>query len=365
MWTIWFGIWLGSSVTDAQGPSQEALAQALPSETQPGPARRKSGKRRSGGMKTLQGGTPLKRDIRSGAVAPLPGGFSELNLMLKKGRFRQAALLASTGLDADPLDADLHAAKAVASAHFGDYPGAMVHLQDALGSSAVEVLSVVARADIERYLGDPHAGVELRRGLLAIGARPKREISLVSNVFADYAVAGDVEAMWDTAWEAAALAPTSPVGHALLAQAYMAQGDLESAEFHLWMGDQSPDRSLTLQTARIEVYRAAGLPEVAVTESHPHRRTVFRSVEFTAARSLALSEMGDPESALDAVDLQTWSLGGEMWHPDVLGAQAVAYAGLGWHDHAQDVAARLRSTYPDYAPARRAIAAVEAMPPAP
>ena len=108
-------------------------------------------------------------------------------------------------------------------------------------------------------------------------------------------------------------------------------------------GDQ-----LSVTMAETELLLQAGEAIAAVEVTQGHRRLAIRNRSFAALRGRALVEAGELDTASDLVDLRSWYLGDELWHPDLIAVKALVYAHSGWEAGAVHEIDRLESAYASY-----------------
>lgn len=362
MWSIWLAMWMWGAELEAQAPPASTSAEKEERRKARRAAaeekRRKSGQR----MRSKRGGK-AKAGSKAAVRTPLAAKKAQLNGLARRRRYRTVISQASAALAKNPGDPDLHALRGVALAEYGAYNDAWLDLEMAVGADLVPTLTLAAQADTLRFTGDPRGALEARRVLVTNDASPQRELVMLTRIFEDHQLAGDLEGMWAVVHEAEALNPGSGVPYALMGLAHAVEGDGEAAEAALWVAEHREPKSIVYAFARVEVHRMLGNLEVAAELSEERRALVLRSKPFTAARGRALVDAGRFDEALELVDVQAWRLGEELWHPELLAVQALTYAGLGWHDAATEVTDRLARAYPAVPHVRSAIAAVEAQRP--
>lgn len=328
MWTIGWGVWLlGAGLA---GP----VSVAAPSKAR------------------LPGGRAVPPGVGAGGlehVTDLDRVLSRLRMQLRRKRYRGLLGDSKAALVRFPDSPDVHALRAVALAELGDFPTAAQRLSDGLGAREAEVMSVVARADVLRHLGEPGDAAEVRRELLASGDSPNREQVMLLKLFEDHRVDGDLEGMWAAATSAMAVNPNSAVPYALMARYYTAAGDETQADEYLWLTSIRGGRTAAEGIARVEYALAFDSPDDAWLVADENRELVLRSKEFTVLRGQALLAAGAYDDALVVADLKAWQMAGEVWHPGLVGIKAMALAGVGLVDLAQHEADRLVRTYPHHA----------------
>jgi len=362
MYTLMLGLLLMTGPTEAQGPSGRPTIGAGAKKA---PARGKRGKSGKSGKRGKRGKSG--KSGKSGKAAPSSTGGSmtemwetnaKIGVLITRRRYRQAMIETTKALVDDPTNPVLHAARAVCCSQYGDYHCTVGSLEDAYGTETMQVLRVVAEADSLRFLGRPEAAAKVRREIIVDHSRPKREVTMLVHEFEDHEVADDLEAMWDVAWEAAALEPDSPLANSLLARVYAASGDFETAKSYLWLAERHASKSATLAIAVADIYRAFDEPIAAAMSTDENRTHTLRSKTYTVARARALIASGDYDNAINLLDVRSWYLADELWHPDLIAVQGMAYSGAGLHEYALAIADRLAATYPDHPPAQHAVQAI-------
>jgi len=340
-----FALLVWASASSASGPSTEPAPKAA-EKKRAIPKRGKRGKRGKGSKRRMPGKSG--KGSNPANSLSFQGSVSNLSMLLSRGRYRQAMMETTRQLAESPLDPDLHASRAVCCSEFGDYPCVQASLDLATGSEALPMQTVVAEADALRFLGEPEAAARIRRELVVSNPRPKRELATLTRLFGDHKQAGNLEGMWEVALESVALQDGTGVGYALLARTYAVMGDLDEAEAWIWIGYREPNPSSALAVAEAEVLMAAGETRAAVEVTDALRRKVLRNRALTAVRGRALLSDGELQAAVDMLDLRSWYLGDELWHPDLIAVQAVVFAHNGWEAPALDQIERLESAYSGY-----------------
>jgi predicted Zn-dependent protease/uncharacterized low-complexity protein len=300
------------------------------------------------------GKSKLRTDDRGSGLAnpegalTFSGSLSTLSIMLSRGRYRQAIMQVRKSLNESPLDADLHAALAVCCSEFGDYGCAQSSIDMAMGSTSLPMQLVVAEADTLRHLGDPAGAAEVRRSSVVANIRPRRELAQLVRLFGDHEQNDDLEGMWEVALETIAVQEESATGYALLALTYAHMGEFDEAESWIWVGKLQSSESIALIVAEAEILTARGEARAAIAVTDAVRSKVLRNRSLATVRGAALLAAGDIDKVVVMLDLRNWYLSDELWHPDLLALQAVAFAHSGWEAPALAQIVRLEGTYARY-----------------
>ncbi len=287
---------------------------------------------------------------------PFPGSADNLSLLIGRQQYRKALIEARHRLADDPDSPDMNAVVAVCCNEYGNYGCVAQHIQESQGSQGLHVLQGMAEADTLRHFGQPREAAELRRTYINGGEKPKRTLNMMVRLMDDYVIADDAEARFDLAWEAMALGPGSQESYALVALAYVYEGNLDEAEAWIWLGRQLPQDSLTLRRAEGALWLARGEPLAALDAIDGETPRFLKDRQLAALRAKALLVSDNASTVLDMLDVRSWYLADTLWDPDLLAGQARALSAMGHTDVAQTILDELLSTYPDYPPVQEAVA---------
>lgn len=365
MWlsALTFSVFFASIATPAEDTAAGAPEASQP-RTERGKARRKRMREqaKSAAKGKRKGKARTRPGRRAGSTSMVPlmqSEYARFAFLVQKRRYRQVMSEATKRLAEEPLDPVLHTMRAIAASEFGDYALVPSSVEEGRGSEYLDLMLAVAEADAARFLGAPAQAAELRRQLVVSHERPKREAAMLVRLFGDYRTSGDLQGMWDTAWEVMAIDPESSTSAALLAQYYVAAGDLDEADHWIGLAHHYADLSSNLIQAEVDYQLALGDELAAVSATEDRRRLVGRSRAVTAARAQALAAAEDWDALLVLFDFRYWHLGDEIWHPDFLWPAGLAHAHMGHHTIARDYAQRLRNTFGAYPPAIAGAQAIE------
>lgn len=342
----------------ARGDEGPAAPSPLPASSV-GPFR---GKGKSGG-KAKAGKAKAPRNGNMGrGKAPAANenaAIGRVRFFVGRGQFRQAIAEAYRGLETDPQNLDLQAAIAVGCSEFGNHVCAVQFGEDGLGAESFQLMLLGAVADGYRMMGMYPLAINIRNEALTDALALSRELAILDRLFQDHWLAQDIPAMWDVAWSAMALAPSSPLPHAMVARVLVVEGRPEEALSYVWVGSQL-DRDISgLRVAEVEAYLALGDPYSALAAADGDRAIHLKNPELAAVRGDALLAMGMEETVLDMLDIRSWYYADHLWNPDLQSLQAVALWRFGHENEALALLDELRRTYPNYWPAHARLAEIE------
>ena len=131
--------------------------------------------------------------------APLPKELAYVRNLLAQRAFRAILTLTHQRLAKAPTNSNLHAARIVGCRHYGEYLCVDQSYDEALATSAFDLLREVASADAHRHQGAPLAAARIRRALVVEHARPHREMTTLSEIVYDFLAADDHHSAADVA----------------------------------------------------------------------------------------------------------------------------------------------------------------------
>ncbi len=182
---------------------------------------------------------------------------------LRIGQWRTAAESLRESLEHTPDDPELLARLGLAYYQLGLYSDAEAAFRDAAGSTYYEAQGIGAHASTLRELGHFDEAAPLRQAQLLAADNDSNITTALLGATEDALAAGDPGLALSWAEQALAFRPSSPNAHAWLADAYHRAGDLESAEYHLWLSELDGYRSNRAREVRVRI----ALDEGAVIEA--------------------------------------------------------------------------------------------------
>jgi len=158
---------------------------------------------------------------------------------------------------------------------------------------------IAAKCDLERWFSrDPH--IQCRRSYLSSEWTPREEIILWMGVLDDVRWQGvDPDGLVE---KALAAHPGSPLLHATVADWYLDRGEMDLAEWHLWIGKQQ-GRNLRLLLVTARMLAREGDLDSALSLLHPFRRKTPRMYAMYAEWTRL---NGEPEAAWHLLDRNKW-----------------------------------------------------------
>ena len=285
-----------------------------------------------------------KRPPRKQTSAPQEVQYARR--FLARGAYRQLLIKTEQRLEKVPESGALHAVRMVACGHFGDH-ACVLESHDL--AAPTEILTHVREESLANALhqtGAHEEAAELRRTAIWEDTRPLRTEWNFASLFFDLESTGDTQAACEVAWQAVAHNPEAATPWALVARCAAETGDLEEAESYLWLADRTQQPSVTLSSTRIDLHRLLGDPEHAAALARRPTRTQQKSLRHTVARHRALLSVRDPMLVIDSFDMGSWSLDGEIWHPELLKTYEEAFAQAGHPAIAAELADRLEQLTP-------------------
>lgn len=297
-------------------------------------------------MQQMQKAKAERRAARSGAerLAPTLGvkpdasdassekSNSIYSQAYKTRNFRMTRMLLQKVFEANPTDPDAHARLGLSLARAGHYQEAQESLTLGQAGDIFGDECLGGFADALRYNGALDQAIDLRKQRILAAAGESGETAAWESLSEDYRWAGDFEASEEAAWMALSIQPGSPQALLSLASHYMDAGDLDEAEFYLWLSNRYGDAGLIERVERARYLMLRGYLEEAAAVLDAVKGRFRLQANVATLRAEIFRREGTPEDGEAMIDGRRMA-GAEF--PYYLAERAALAVALGELDEAQ------------------------------